>query len=170
VAPTTPNINTRAGQEQLRSRGIRPVPQPDDLSRPYWEAARRGELRIQRCDGCSALRHPPTEICDRCGSAEYTWALVSGQGRVYSFIIDYRLMVPGFDGPYVVAQVNPDEAESDSVRIVANIRGCAPEEVYINMPVEVCFEPVDGIALPQFTPRHGTDGPASEKVQRGSTG
>jgi uncharacterized OB-fold protein len=62
-------------------------------------------------------------------------------------------MVPGFNEPYVVALVNPDEAESDSVRIVANIKDCAPKDVYINMPVEVCFEQVNGIALPQFRPR-----------------
>jgi uncharacterized OB-fold protein len=81
------------------------------------------------------------------------WSDVSGCGRVYSFIVDHRLMVPGFNEPYVVALVNPDEAESDSVRIVANIKDCAPEDVYINMPVEVCFEQLNGIALPQFRPR-----------------
>jgi uncharacterized OB-fold protein len=153
VAPSSPNINTREGQEQLRSRGIRPKPQPDDLTRPYWEAAQRSELRLQQCGACGALRHPPSEVCKSCGSADSVWTAVSGKGRVYSFIVDHRLMVPGFNEPYVVAQVNPDEAENDSVRIVANITGCAPEDVYINMPVEVCFEQIDAIALPQFRPR-----------------
>jgi uncharacterized protein len=153
VGSSSPDINTRQGQEILRSRGVRPVPQPDDLTRPYWEAAGRCELRLQRCLRCGTLRHPPNEVCKRCGCADYTWAKVSGNGTVYSFIVDHRLMVPGFNEPYVVAQVNPDEAEDDTVRIVANIKDCAPEDVYIDMPVEVCFERLNGVTLPQFRPR-----------------
>src|SRR5579875_833600 len=47
VSSTSPDIKTREGQERLRAKGVRPVPEPDDLTRPYWEAASRSELRIQ---------------------------------------------------------------------------------------------------------------------------
>jgi uncharacterized OB-fold protein len=72
---------------------------------------------------------------------------------VYSFIIDRRLMVPGFDEPYILATVIPDEAPSDTLRIVANIKECDIAAVYIGMPVEVFFEERGGVTLPQFRPR-----------------
>jgi len=148
-----PNIQTREGQEQLRQMGVKPLPQPDDLTRPYWEAARRHELVIQRCTACRDYQHPPYEQCRSCGSATLEWAQISGRGTVYTFIIDYRLLVPGFNEPYVVAQINPVEAQSDLVRITTNILGCEPGDVSIGMPVEVLFEDVsDDISLPQFRP------------------
>ena len=146
-----PNIETRAGQEQLRQMGIKPLPQPDSLTAPYWEAARRHELVIQRCSSCAAYQHPPFDYCRSCEGTQLEWTPISGRGTVYSFIVDHRLMVPGFTEPYVVAQVRPVEAQTDLVRITTNIRGCEPAAVYIGMPVEVVFEDVrDDTTLPQF--------------------
>jgi uncharacterized OB-fold protein len=153
-----PNIQTREGQERLRELGIRPVPRPDEVSAPFWEAARRHELQLQRCARCREYVHPPEAACPHCASAELGWERVSGRGLVYSFIVDHRLMVPGFDEPYVVAQVTPREAGSDVVRLTANIRGCDIHDVYIGMPVEVFFEDVgDGVTLPQFRPAADAD-------------
>ena len=59
-----PNIETKEGQEQLRQMGIRVIPQPDEVSAPYWEAARRHELRIQRCGSCGGVP------CVTCVNAE----------------------------------------------------------------------------------------------------
>ena len=53
--PSQPvRYDTTAGQEELRRRGIRPLPAPDELTRPYWEAAREHRLVVQRCAGCGA--------------------------------------------------------------------------------------------------------------------
>ena len=69
------------------------------------------------------------------------------------FVVDYRLMVPGFDAPYVVAHVVPVEASSDTVRVTTNILNCPIEKVHIDMPVTVLFEEVaPGVVLPQFEP------------------
>ena len=103
-----PNIETKEGQEQLRQMGIRVIPQPDEVSAPYWEAARRHELRIQRCGSCGAYQHPPAANCRSCQATDLRWTQIGGRGSVYSFIIDHRLMVPGFDEPYVVAQIRPE--------------------------------------------------------------
>jgi uncharacterized OB-fold protein len=150
---TDTNVETRAGQERLKDAGVVPIPEPDELTAPYWQASARDELRLMTCASCGQLRHPPSVTCPHCGSQEASWERVSGNGTVYSFIIDHRLMVPGFDEPYVVAQVNPVEAEHDTVRIVANIKGCDPSDVYIGMPVEVFFEQRGTARLPQFRPR-----------------
>jgi uncharacterized OB-fold protein len=113
----------------------------------------QGELRIQRCDGCGNYRHPPSETCPSCSSGSYEWAKISGRGEIYSFIIDHRLMVPGFGEPYAVVQVVPVEAQSDVVRLTANLRDCALGDIYIGMPVQVLFEERTAeVVLPQFRP------------------
>jgi uncharacterized OB-fold protein len=148
-----PNIETKRGQEELRELGIVPIPEPDDLTRPFWESARRHDLRIQRCRSCHFYVHPPQERCPECGASDFEWASLTGRGFVYSFVIDHRNMVPGFNGPYVAAQINPVEARSDRVRITANIRDCEPSDVYIGMPVQVFFQDLTPeITLPQFRP------------------
>jgi uncharacterized OB-fold protein len=48
--------------------------------------------------------------------------------------------------PYVIALVELDEGP----RLISNIVGCAPEDVAIDMPVEVCFEDSGDFTLPRF--------------------
>jgi hypothetical protein len=50
--------------------------------------------------------------------------------------------------PYVVALVELDEGP----RLISNVVGCAPEEVAVDMPVEVRFEAVGDFTLPRFAP------------------
>lgn len=147
------NIETKEGQAKLRAMGVKPIPAPDDLTRPYWEAAKKHELRIQRCSACQTYRHPPGPTCPTCNSDSYEWTQLSGRGTVYSFIIDRRLMVPGFNEPYAVIQVVPEEAQTDVVRITANLRDCDLADIRIGMAVEVLFEQrTDDVVLPQFRP------------------
>jgi uncharacterized OB-fold protein len=147
------NTQTREGQERLKAMGVKPVPSPDDVTRPYWEAARAHELRIQRCAGCQDYQHPPKATCATCGSGDLEWTRLSGRGVIYPYIIDRRMMTPGFNEPYAVAQVVPVEAQRDTVRITTNIRGCELEDIYIDMPVEVLFEDANAeVTLPQFGP------------------
>jgi uncharacterized OB-fold protein len=148
-----PDLSTSAGQQWLREHGQRPLPQPDELTRPYWDAAAAHRLCIMRCAECGAFRHPPSEDCPACASTRVAWTELGGGGTVYSYIVDRRNMVPGFDGPYVVALVTPDETDED-VRLVGNMVGCAREDVTIGMKVDVVYEDLEGgITLPQFSPR-----------------
>ena len=41
----------------------RPLPTITGESLPYWEACRRGELLIQRCDQCREYQFYPRGIC-----------------------------------------------------------------------------------------------------------
>ena len=163
--PPAINIQTREGQERLKAMGVKPVPVADDLSRPYWDAARKHELRIQRCAACGNYQHPPRTSCEQCHASTFDWPALSGRGVIYSFIVDHRMMTPGFPEPYVVAQVNPVEARRNTVRITTNIRGCELEDVYIDMAVEVLFEDVNPeVTLPQFRPA-----PEAKLKSRGET-
>jgi len=129
----------------------RPLPQPTDVSRPFWEACRRHELRVQRCQQCSALIHYPKVHCPADGCDRFDWALMSGKGTVYSFIVAQRGFHPFFKAnlPYVVAVIELDEGP----RMMSNVIDLDPDQVHIGMTVEVVFEDVnEEISLPKFRP------------------
>jgi uncharacterized OB-fold protein/acyl dehydratase len=134
------------------SRGRRPRPSVNQDTEFFWEAAKRGELRVQRCVSCGRLRHPPRPMCPSCRSPAWEAVRMSGRGEVYSFVVYHHPPFPGFDVPYVVALV----ALEEGVRIVSNVVGARPEDVRVGMPVEATFEAVDDeLTLPMFRPREG---------------
>jgi uncharacterized OB-fold protein len=75
---------------------------------------------------------------------------VSGRAEVATFTINVQPWIPGFDPPYVIAMV--EIVEQPSVRLTTNIVDCAPDDVYIGMPVMVRFEQYDDVWLPLFAP------------------
>ena len=90
---------------------VRPVPPTSELTQPYWDAARRGELVLQRCERCGHRPFPPRAHCSDCGSGALAWAPVSGRGRVHSYTVAHRPPHPKFakQVPLVVAIVELDE-------------------------------------------------------------
>ena len=125
-----------------------PLPQPDALTAPFWDACRRGVLEVAACESCGHLFLPPGPCCPTCWSTQLAARPVSGRGRVFSFAVYRRTYHPGMPAPYVVALVELDEGP----RLISNIVGCAPEEVAIDMPVRVRFEEVGDFTLPRFAP------------------
>jgi uncharacterized protein len=128
------------------------VPQPDGLNAEYYAFCAAGELRFQRCTACATWRHLPRARCAACGSDQWEWALASGRGTIYSWTITHRPLDPGFadEVPYAVVVAEMEEGP----RIVGNLRGLAPSELTLGLPVEVEFETVsDTVALTHFRPR-----------------
>ena len=123
-----------------------PLPQPDALTAPFWEACRRGVLEVSACADCGHRFLPPGPCCPRCWSPRLVSHEVSGRGRVESFAVYRRTYHPGMPAPYVVALVELEEGP----RLISNIVGCAPEEVTVDMPVELRFEAAGDFALPRF--------------------
>jgi uncharacterized OB-fold protein len=77
---------------------------------------------------------------------------VSGRGTVHTFTVVHRTFAPAFadDVPYVVAWI--DLPEQDDLRAFGNIRGIAPDEVTIGLPVTACFEDLPGFGpVPNWT-------------------
>ncbi|HEX3591189.1 MAG TPA: Zn-ribbon domain-containing OB-fold protein [Pseudonocardiaceae bacterium] len=126
-----------------------PVPTPE--TQPYWDGAARGELRIQRCVSCERPFFYPRTSCPFCGSGEIEWFTTSGRATLYSYTITHRA-APGFedDAPYAIAVVQLAEGP----RMMANIVGVpnTPDNLVLDMDLEVTFEQRGDIALPQFTP------------------
>jgi uncharacterized OB-fold protein len=127
----------------------KPLPIISDFNRPYWEGARRHELRIQRCNACRKVWAPNAPVCPHCFSEDYSWEKTDGRGKIASWVVFHKVYHPGFarDVPYNVAFVELAEGP----RIISNIVGVKNEELQIGMPVEVVFEDVnDTISLPKF--------------------
>jgi uncharacterized protein len=129
----------------------KPVPRPTPETRPYWDGARAGELRIQRCTACREHYFYPRPFCPRCGSSEVEWVTASGRASLHSYVINYR-PAPGFedDAPYAIAVVALEEGP----RMMTNIVGIenTPENLVLDMPLEVTFQGRGDQCVPVFRP------------------
>jgi uncharacterized protein len=131
----------------------RPVPHPDRDSQPWWDALARHELRFQRCTACGAWRWPPRAICNRCGSFDTAWELVSGRGTVAGWIVNHHAFSSDFASPYAVILVRLEE--QDDCKLIGSFRG-AIDTLHAGLPVRAAFDDVaDGITLLAWEPAHG---------------
>jgi len=128
----------------------KPLPTPNAESRPFWEAAAQGVLRIQRCDSCGAAQFPPRAICGHChAKGAPRWEDARGTGIIASHTTVHRPPSPAFKAevPYTLALVTLTEGP----RILVTLRGKAAKSPAIGTPVMISFDPPVGpnaIALP----------------------
>ncbi len=132
----------------------KPVPVPTPETQDFWDGAKRGELRLQRCDACEQIIFPPRPFCASCGARSVSSFTASGRGMLYSYVINHRPPPPFGKEPYAIAIVELEEGP----RMMSNIVECdqTPEALALDMPLEVVFEPItDDISLPKFRPVGG---------------
>jgi len=127
------------------------VPEPTPETQPFWDGCARGELLLQRCRACGKPYFYPRPICPECGSTDVEWFAATGRATLYSYVINHR-PAPGFedDAPYAIAVVQLTEGP----RMMTNIVGIpnTPEDLILDMELQVTFEQRGGISLPVFTP------------------
>ncbi|MFI5987069.1 Zn-ribbon domain-containing OB-fold protein [Streptomyces sp. NPDC051555] len=115
------------------------LPEIDDFTRPYWDAAAEGRLLLRRCADCDRVHHYPREFCPHCwaGEERVSWEGASGRATLYTWSVVYRNDLPPFGArvPYVAAVV--DLAEGP--RMMTEVVDCAPDALRIGMPLEVAF-------------------------------
>ena len=129
----------------------KPLPHPNEVSQPFWDAAKQHELQIQRCNACGIYIFYPREACSECLAADLIWIPVSGRGRLYSYTIAQAPTHPAFadDVPYVIAIIELEEGP----HITTNLVGCPIEDVTIGIPVVAAFEDVSAeMTLVKFRP------------------
>jgi acetyl-CoA acetyltransferase/uncharacterized OB-fold protein len=134
---------------------MRPLPELTPANEWFWKSGADGRLRIQRCEDCAQLVHPPVPICPSCRSRSWSPAEVSGRATVIGFTVNAHPWLPGFDPPYVIANVAL--AEDPKVRLTTNIVGCQPSEVRIGQEVSVRFEAAEDVWIPLFAPTGAAD-------------
>ncbi|QLL07027.1 bifunctional MaoC family dehydratase N-terminal/OB-fold nucleic acid binding domain-containing protein [Mycobacterium vicinigordonae] len=100
----------------------------------FWEGVKAHELRIQKlADG--TLQHPPVPALWQDPAAPIDYAVSSGRGTVFSFVVHHAPKVPGRTLPFVIALVELEEG----VRMLGELRGIDPEAVQIGTPVRVTY-------------------------------
>jgi uncharacterized OB-fold protein/acyl dehydratase len=127
---------------------IRPVTSPD--TEFFWAGTAAGELRVQRCGDCGAVRHPPGPACPSCGAMSARppgYVVAAGTGEVYSYVVHHHPPVPGKKLPVVIALVQLPEG----VRMTGELLGAAPGQLRIGLPVRAEFVRVDDeLTLPAW--------------------
>ncbi len=128
----------------------KPIPEPDEASKPFWDGSLEGKFMLMRCNSCEAWRMPSRSHCDRCLSNEFRWEQASGNGTVWSFGVMHQKYHPAFydDLPYNLAVVQLAEGP----RLTTNIIGIPNDQIRTGLPVEVTWESHSDVALPKFRP------------------
>lgn len=130
-----------------------PVPAPqEELKAQFWQHCADQKLCFQRCSDCGTWRHLPRYLCAACHSADWEWAESCGRAVIFSWTITHRPMHPAFTASLPFAAVIVEMEEG--VRLVSGVRGIANQDLALDLPVELIFEPVsDSMWLPFFRPR-----------------
>lgn len=130
----------------------KPVPVPDELSKPFWDACNERRLAVQHCKVCRRFQHPPKKACDKCGSEQdLEFKQVSGRGTVYSYTVmhDTRIRALQPDQPYNIVVVQLEE--DAGINMSTNLPGTPVDEVPIGAKVQVEFvEAAPGRLVPEF--------------------
>jgi len=130
-----------------------PLPTDEERSRPFWQGARQGKLRIQVCTACDTLRYPDAPICARCLSEQSHWADFSPRGKVKAWCRFHRAYFEGFPLPHTVMLVELQAGVALYANLSTATRDVLP---YVGMEVEAEFEEIaDGVTMPRFRPVDG---------------
>jgi hypothetical protein len=92
-------------------------------------------------------------MCAQCNSFEWGWVKSSGKGTIYSWVVINRALHPAFYDPDSDAvPMAPVIIEmEEGVRLLSNMVDCPPDQLTMDMPVEVVYEAVtDEVTLPRF--------------------
>jgi uncharacterized OB-fold protein len=119
---------------------------------------RRHELLLQHCGGCGTSRFPARAVCNRCRSRESTWVPALGTGRIYSWIVNHQVFLPGMapEVPFAVLMVRLDDA--DDLFMYGNLVAAGVGDLVPGLPVEAVFADARGddgedFTLVQWRPR-----------------
>lgn len=129
----------------------RPVPVPDPLSAPFWEAAERHVLTVAQCGKCGGVTLPPDLTCPHCNTTEpdFSFVPVEGTGRVRTWTVIRRSFLAGFDNPFVLVDVELDG--HPDLRLVAMLLDGADAPLCMDARVRVEFENLaPGVSVPAF--------------------
>jgi uncharacterized OB-fold protein len=163
VAPEPADRGADDGELSRGERGVdgavevdyaKPVPEPDERSRPFYDGTLRGELMLQRCGACGTWMWPVKSRCTSCFGDDLAWTPARGTGTLYSFTLVHQVFHPGFasEVPYNVVMVDLDEG----VRLITNVVGVPNDGLRVGMALAVTFERISNeLALPKFRPAEG---------------
>ncbi|MBW2385567.1 MAG: OB-fold domain-containing protein [Deltaproteobacteria bacterium] len=136
-------------------------PLPDvnwEPTRGFWQAAQRRELQMPRCERCGLINWYPPPRCRACECESLGWSSLSGRATLFSWSHVSRALFDGYasKAPYITGLVALEE--DPRVRLVTLLVDCLPEDLTIDMPVEVVFRVLEfpdvegSVIAPMFRP------------------
>ncbi|MDX8465404.1 zinc ribbon domain-containing protein [Mesorhizobium sp. VK23B] len=119
------------------------------LTRPFWDAAAEGRLKIQHCEDCGKAVFYPRPICPHCWGRRLAWKEASGRGRLKSFSEVHKPGHPGWlpAAPYVVGLVELAEGPTMLSFILPGLRPPRVDDALRLAPTDI-----GGRVLPAFKP------------------
>jgi uncharacterized OB-fold protein len=115
------------------------------VSAPFWEATARGELVLARCGRCRRFAQPPEAVCPHCHHTDpgFRFEPAPSTGTVRSWTVIRRSFLPGFEVPFVLADVALDLDDADDVRLIGRLVDGPAAPVHVGDRVAVVFD--DGV-------------------------
>ncbi|WP_370413325.1 Zn-ribbon domain-containing OB-fold protein [Streptomyces fradiae] len=139
------------------------TPVIDEDGAPFWEFAARRELRVQGCADCGELRFPPRPCCPHCRSFDSEWRLMSGRGRIWSYVLPHPPLLPDYAAQAPYNAVLVELADAPRIRLAGNVVAAPdapldsvdPARLRIGAAVRVAFTEIDGVTVPRWLLERG---------------
>ena len=133
------------------SKVTRPIPVPNEWTKPFWDAAKRHVLELQRCQSCGHFQHPPYATCTQCVSTDLKFEPVRGVGAIYAYTIMYHTGDKRFASAVPYASIIVELDDAPGALLAGNLPEAEYTEAKVGRRVEIAFERLnDDITLPQF--------------------
>lgn len=133
------------------SKVTRPIPVPNEWTKPFWEATRQNVLALQRCQACGHFQHPPYPTCVNCVSTDLKFEPVAGKGKIYAYTIMYHVGDKRFVAAVPYASIIVELDDAPGALMAGNLLDVPYTEAKVGRRVEVTFQKLnDDITLPQF--------------------
>jgi uncharacterized OB-fold protein len=118
----------------------RPLPIVSSLNAPFFEAAARGRLVLQRCRECKHWIYYPRYACPICLCQKLEWREVTGRGSIYSYSRIFKPQHQYFldEMPIVLVAVQLEEGPL----MISSLTGEDRTLARIDAPVVVAFDSV----------------------------
>lgn len=123
----------------VRNRRLVPRSRAEMWSSPvtYWrDSSQVVPLKGMTCTECGTVQFPAWERCMECSApGPHPARKLSRRGRVFTFTLDHLVLGEYWNAPVPKAVVDLD----DGGRVFVELTDCDPDEVRVDMPVELTF-------------------------------
>lgn len=122
----------------------------DARSAPFFDAANAGRLAVRSCTACGQLLPPGAMACSACASPELTWAEVSGEGTIVSWIVMHGRVPKGSpEGAVAPTAVIVTVELAEGPWLNGRLIDATAEDLVLGTPVRVdIHRPAEGAGEP----------------------
>lgn len=115
----------------------KPIPQPTEISRAYWDALAQEKVLVQECQSCGHRFFFSRRHCPQCWSDRWIHSAARGPFKLHTFTVSRVPTLPEFfdEMPQCLAVV---ELEA-GVRANTALKGISPEGLSVGMELRPLF-------------------------------